>query len=65
MLTRKGAAWRKGAPTAAQIARAVRLGVDEPGMTKGEVADAISVAQASGRLDAMPCVWMVTERGYW
>lgn len=65
VLTRKGAAWRKGAPTQGQLNMAVRLGLPTDGVTKGELSDAISLAFASERIDPMPCVASVTERGYW
>jgi hypothetical protein len=35
------------------------------GKGKGDLADEISRALASGRLDMMPCVGTVTDRGYW
>jgi hypothetical protein len=35
------------------------------GLSKGELSDAISTVKATYRLDAMPVVSGVTERGYW
>jgi len=64
-LVRKGAQWRKGEPTQVQVRKATRLGLAVDGMRKGEVSDQISRVLASGRLDMMPCVSTVTERGYW
>ncbi len=66
VLTRKGAKWRKAAPTEGQRRQAVRWRVAiDPWMTRGDVSDAISIAIASWRLDSMPSVATVTERGYW
>jgi len=56
---------RKGEPTQGQVRMATRLGLSVDGMRKGEVSDQISRVRASGRLDMMPCVSTVTERGYW
>lgn len=65
-LTRKSAAWRKAAPSQAQLNLAVQLGVPAAaGATRGDVSDAISAAKASARIDPMPCVSTVNERGYW
>jgi superfamily II DNA or RNA helicase len=64
-LARKGAQWRKGEVRGAQASMATRLGIPTEGRTRGEVSDEISRALASGRLDVMPCVGAVTERGYW
>jgi superfamily II DNA or RNA helicase len=64
-LVRKGAQWRKGVPTQGQVKMAARLGLDVEGKRKGDLSDEISRALVSGRLDMMPCVGTVTERGYW
>lgn len=65
-LTRRSAAWRRGEPSGAQLGMAAQLGVIVPAnATKGEVSDAISAAVAAGRIDPMPCVATVSERGYW
>lgn len=64
VLTRKGAGWRKQPPSQGQITVAERLGLPTD-MTRGELSDALSIAMASQRLDAMPCVAPVTERSYW
>jgi superfamily II DNA or RNA helicase len=61
----RGAQWRKGTVRGAQLAKAAGLGIPTDGRTRGEVSDEISRALASGRLDMMPCVSTVTERGYW
>ena len=61
----KGAQWRKGAVRGNQLKMAQRLGIPTEGRTRGEVSDEISRVLASGRLDMMPCVSTVTERGYW
>lgn len=64
-LTRRGAAWRKGAPSQGQLNHAKRLGLDVEGLTKGEVSDLISIDLASQRLDAMKCAATVTPESYW
>lgn len=65
-LTRKGATWRRGAPTQGQLNIAARLRLPVgPETTKGELSDAISHVFASDRIDSMPCVATVTEKGYW
>jgi hypothetical protein len=64
-LVRRGAQWRKGTPTEGQVRMAARLGLGTEGKRKGELSDEISRALASGRLDMMPCVATVTDRGYW
>ena len=64
-LVRRGAQWRKGEPTQGQLRMATRLGIPTEGRTRGEVSDEISRQLASGRLDMMPCVRTVNERGYW
>ena len=64
-LVRRGAQWRGGAPRESQTRMAMRLGIPIDGRNRGEVSDEISRVLASGRLDAMPCVATVTERGYW
>jgi hypothetical protein len=64
-LVRKGAQWRKGEVRGAQLKMATRLGIPTEGRTRGEVSDEISRSLASGRLDMMPCVSAVTDRGYW
>lgn len=64
-LVRKGAQWRKGEPTQGQIRMAARLGLGVEGKRKGDLSDEISRVLASGRLDMMPCVGTVNERGYW
>ena len=64
-LVRRGAQWRKGTPKGPQLGMAARLGIPTDGRTRGEVSDDISRALASGRLDLMPCVSTVNERGYW
>lgn len=66
LLIRKSASWRKREPSAGQLGMAVQMGVPLiPGMTRGELSDEISLAVASQRIDAMPAVAGVTERGYW
>lgn len=64
-LVRKGEQWRRAWPTNAQVRMAQRLRLSVEGKRKGELSDEISCALASGRLDMMPCVRTVTERGYW
>jgi superfamily II DNA or RNA helicase len=64
-LVKRGAQWRKGEPTQGQVRMAARLGLGVEGKRKGDLSDEISRALASGRLDMMPCVATVTERGYW
>lgn len=65
-LTRKSAGWRKRAPSGGQLGRAAQLGiVVQPFATMGDVSDAIGAAIAAGRIDPMPCVASVNERGYW
>lgn len=64
-LVRKGSTWRKGKPSQGQLNMAARLGIPTDGVSKGELSDAISVVLASQRVDAMPVVASVTERGYW
>lgn len=61
----RGAQWRKGEVRGNQLRMATRLGIPTDGRTRGEVSDEISRVIASGRLDMMPCVATVTERGYW
>lgn len=41
------------------------LGLSWAGLSKGELSDAISTRLASQRLDQMPVVAGVTDRGYW
>jgi superfamily II DNA or RNA helicase len=65
VLTRKGAGWRKQLPSAGQTAMAERMGLPTVGLTRGELSDAISTAITSQRIDGMPCVSTVTDRGYW
>lgn len=65
-LTRRSAAWRKREPSAGQLGMAAQMGVAvPPGANRGDVSDLISAAVAAQRLDAMPAVAGVTERGYW
>jgi len=64
VLTRKGARWRALEPTQGQINAAARMGLPTD-TTRGELSDALSTVIASRRLDSMPCVASVTERGYW
>lgn len=64
--THKTARWRTGTPSVAQQGRAARLGVlVTPDMSKGALSDALSVAEASSRLDAAPAVASVRPEGYW
>lgn len=65
VLTRKGATWRSREPSEGQKTEAERRGIPYAGLTKGELSDLLSVAFASQRIDRMPCVATVTERGYW
>lgn len=66
VLTRRSATWRKSTVLGdRQVVMARSLGIDPTGLTKGEVSDAISTALASQRIDPMPCVNNVNERGYW
>jgi hypothetical protein len=65
VLTRRGAGWRKGEPKQQQLVMAARLDVSSEGRTRGELSDAISMAVATARLDPMPCVSTVNDRGYW
>jgi len=65
VLTRKGASWRSQAPSGGQTAVAERLGLPTAGLTRGELSDAISTEFAAQRVDMMPCVSTVTDRGYW
>jgi hypothetical protein len=55
---------RKDEPTQGQLKMAARLGLTIEGKRKGDLSDEISRALASGRLDMMPYVCTVTERGY-
>jgi superfamily II DNA or RNA helicase len=64
-LVQRGAQWRKGTPSAGQLKMATTLGIPAEGKRKGDLSDEISRALASGRLDMMPCINTVTERGYW
>lgn len=65
-LTRRAAGWRKREPSAGQLGMAAQYGlIVAPGATRGDVADAISAAVAAGRIDPMPCVGTVNEKGYW
>lgn len=64
-LVRRGAGWRKLAPSQQQLVMAARLDLSSEVATRGELSDAISTVFASRRLDLMPCVAMVNERGYW
>lgn len=64
-LTRR-ASWRRGAPSRGQLDECGRLGIEVPmGWKRGDVSDALSVGKASWRLDALPMLAGVTERGYW
>lgn len=66
VLTRKSASWRKREPSGGQLGKATGLGVVvPPGATRGDVADLITTALATVRLDGMPCVSTVSDRGYW
>jgi superfamily II DNA or RNA helicase len=64
-LTRKGASWRKQAPSQGQLNMAAGLGLAPAGLSRGELSDAISTVIASRRLDGMPIMASVSERGYW
>ena len=64
-LTRRGASWRAGAPSQQQLVMAARLDVSSEGRSRGELSDAISTEVATARLDPMPCVSTVNDRGYW
>jgi superfamily II DNA or RNA helicase len=65
-LTRKGASWRKLAPSQGQLNEAARLRLLVDALTtRGDLSDAISLHHASWRLDSMPCVATVNDRGYW
>lgn len=65
-LTRKSAGWRKRQPSSGQLGKAAQLGIIvQPFATMGDVSDAIGAAIAAGRIDPMPCVATVSERGYW
>lgn len=48
---RKDASWRKKRPTEAQLDYARRRGIETDGLTSGQVSEAISVYEASRRLD--------------
>lgn len=65
VLIKRSAQWRKGSPQGAQVARAVRLGIEFEGLTKGELSDLIGARKASLRLDDMAVVRSVTPAGYW
>lgn len=65
VLSQRSATWRKAAPGDRQVVTARALGIDPTGKTKGDLSDAISLAFATQRLDPMPCVASVSERGYW
>jgi len=65
VLTRRGASWRAGAPSQQQLVMAARLDVSSEGHSRGSLSDAISIAAATARLDPMPCVSTVNDRGYW
>jgi superfamily II DNA or RNA helicase len=64
-LTRRKSTWRRAEPTDPQKRMAAALGLSCAGLSKGELSDAISTVKATYRLDAMPVVSGVTERGYW
>jgi hypothetical protein len=65
-LTRRGAGWRKQAPSQGQINVAHRMGLPVmPGVTRGDLSDSISTVIASQRLDPMPCVATVSQESYW
>lgn len=64
-LTRRAASWRKLAPGQGQVTKAIQLRIPWEGLTRGELSDVISTALATDRLDLMPCVSTVNERGYW
>jgi superfamily II DNA or RNA helicase len=63
--TRRSAAWRKREPSREQMTVAKRMGVPTDGRSWGDMHDALSVALTSQRIDGMPCVATVSERGYW
>jgi hypothetical protein len=65
VLTRRKSTWRRDEPREPQKRLAAMYGVQYAGLSKGELSDAISLAMAAVRLDAMPVVAGVTERGYW
>lgn len=65
VLSRRKATWRRAEPTEPQKRMAASLGLRHAGLSKGELSDAISTFKASARLDVMPVVAGVTERGYW
>lgn len=66
VLVHKGAKWRAQEPSQGQLDVAVRMGLPTTmGLNKGELSDLISTRIATQRLDAMPCVASVNERGYW
>jgi hypothetical protein len=65
VLTRRGAGWRKQAPSQQQLVMAARIDVSSEGRSRGELSDAISTRLATDRLDAMPAVRTVNDRGYW
>jgi superfamily II DNA or RNA helicase len=65
-LTARRARWRDAAPSDSQRAVATQLGLMVgDAATKGTLSDAISTVMAARRLDPMPCVAGVSERGYW
>lgn len=64
-LTRRGAAWRAQLPSQGQLNVAHSMGIPVNGSTRGELSDAISTILATRRIDSMPCVASVTQRGYW
>lgn len=64
-LSRRKSTWRRAEPTEPQKRMAAALGLSWVGLSKGELSDAISTRKASARLDVMPVVAGVTERGYW
>lgn len=60
------ASWRRGQPSNGQRDECARLGIVVPaGATRGDVSDRLSYAKASWRLDSLPMLAGVTERGYW
>jgi superfamily II DNA or RNA helicase len=60
------ASWRRRDPSNGQRAECARLGLPVPAAAKqGDVSDTLSVAKASWRLDSLPMLAGVTERGYW
>lgn len=66
VLVRKGAGWRAQAPSQGQLNVAAQMGLPTTmGLNRGDLSDLISTRIASHRLDAMPCVATVSERGYW